>query len=186
MTPTAPQALSPSASAPVPAARPRVLVVDDSRVIRLAIKKILEADFAVETADSGNAAWDLLSRGEVYKMLVTDIEMPGMDGYELICRIRGSDGAVFKDMPILTITGAEDEQTKERAFACGATDFITKPIDPIQLKVRAQAYVRLEQSARDLAEKAGQLEDQAIADPITGLRSRRYFLQRGEQDLAYC
>ncbi len=186
MTSTAPQALSPSVPAPVPAGRPRVLVVDDSRVIRMAIKKILEADFEVETADSGDAAWGLLSRGEVYKMLVTDIEMPGMDGYELICRIRGSDGAAFKDVPILTITGAEDEQTKERAFACGATDFITKPIDPIQLKARAQSYVRLEQSARDLAEKASQLEDQAIADPVTGLRSRRYLLQRGEQDLAYC
>jgi diguanylate cyclase (GGDEF)-like protein len=119
-------------------------------------------------------------------MLVTDIEMPGMDGYELICHVRGSDNVELKKLPILTITGADDEQTKERAFACGATDFIIKPIDGIQLKARAQSYVRMESSARDMAEKATQLEDQAINDPVTGLRSRRYFLQRGEQDVALC
>jgi diguanylate cyclase (GGDEF)-like protein len=100
--------------------------------------------------------------------------------------VRGADQPELKSLPILTITGADDEQTKERAYACGATDFITKPIDGIQLKARAQSYTRLDQSARDLAEKASQLEEQAINDPLTGLRSRRYFLQRGAQDLAYC
>lgn len=163
-----------------------MLVADDSRVIRQAIRKILDTDFEVVLAESGDAAWGFLARDQNFQMLVTDIEMPGMDGYELICRIRGSEGAQYKNLPVLTITGAEDEQTKERAFACGATDFITKPIDAMQLKARVHSYVRLEQSARDMAEKAAQLEDQAIIDPLTGLRSRRYFLQRGEQDLAYC
>jgi diguanylate cyclase (GGDEF)-like protein len=180
----------PKNPAPAPAAataaRPRVLVADDSRVIRSAIKKILDADFDVVVAESGDAAWGFLSRESNFQMLVTDIEMPGMDGYELICRLRGADEPRLKVMPVLTITGADDEQTKERAYACGATDFITKPIDAIQLRARVQSYTRLDQSARDLAEKATQLEDQAINDPLTGLRSRRYFLQRGTQDLAYC
>ena len=178
--------LPPVAPAAATAVRPRVLVADDSRVIRSAIKKILDADFDVVLAESGDAAWSFLAREANFQMLVTDIEMPGMDGYELICRMRGADQAHLKYMPVLTITGADDEQTKERAYACGATDFITKPIDAIQLKARVQSYTRLDQSARDLAEKASQLEDQAINDPLTGLRSRRYFLQRGTQDLAFC
>lgn len=186
MNSTAPQALPPASADAIPASRPRVLVADDSRVIRQAIKKILDRDFDVVPVESGDAAWSLLSQGEHFQILVTDIEMPGIDGYELICRIRGSDVAHLKGLPILTITGADDEQTKERAFACGATDFIVKPIDAMQLKARAQSYVRLDKSARDLAERATQLEEQAIADPLTGLHSRRYFLQRGEQDLAYC
>ena len=169
-----------------PGTRPRVLVTDDSRVIRSAIKKILDSDFDVVLAESGDVAWSFLERDHNFQMLVTDIEMPGIDGYELICRIRGSDNAQLKGLPVLTITGAEDEQTKERAFACGATDFITKPIDGIQLKARVQSYVKLDRSARDMAEKATQLEEQAINDPLTGLRSRRFFLQRGAQDLAFC
>lgn len=169
-----------------PSARPRVLVTDDSRVIRSAIKKILDSDFDVVLAESGDVAWSFLERDHDFQMLVTDIEMPGIDGYELICRVRGSDNAQLKSLPVLTITGAEDEQTKERAFACGATDFITKPIDGIQLKARVQSYVKLDRSARDMAEKATQLEEQAINDPLTGLRSRRFFLQRGAQDLAFC
>jgi two-component system, cell cycle response regulator len=178
-------------SASTPAAntsgtRPCVLVADDSRVIRSAIKKILDGEFEVVLVESGDAAWDLLSRENNVQMLVTDIEMPGIDGYELICRVRGSDQSKLKEMPILTITGADDEQTKERAFACGATDFITKPIDGIQLKARVQSYARLDKSVRDITEKATQLEEQAINDPVTSLRSRRYFLQRGEQDIAFC
>lgn len=184
MTATVPN-MSSSSPAAAPA-RPRVLVVDDSRVIRSAIKKILDNDFEVVLAESGDVAWSFLAREHDFKMLVTDIEMPGIDGYELICRVRGSDQVQLKNLPILTITGADDEQTKQRAFACGATDFITKPIDGIQLKARAQSYMKLDQSARDLAEKASKLEEQAINDPLTGLRSRRYFLQRGTQDLAYC
>jgi len=185
MTTTAPQVVPTSTAGPS-GARPRVLIADDSRVIRQAIKKILDGEFDVELADSGDTALNLLSSGQMFQMLVTDIEMPGMDGYELICRIRGSEQAPLKDIPILTITGAEDEQTRERAFACGATDFITKPIDATQLKARVQSYVRLDRSVRDMTEKVAALEDQAIADPVTGLRSRRYFLQRGEQDFAYC
>lgn len=165
--------------------RPRVLVADDSRVIRSAIKKILDSDFNVVLAESGDAAWGLLEHDNDFQMLVTDIEMPGIDGYELICRVRGSDQATLKQLPILTITGADDEQTKERAFACGATDFITKPIDGFQLKARVQSYARLDKSVRDITEKATQLEEQAINDPVTGLRSRRYFMQRGEQDMAF-
>jgi diguanylate cyclase (GGDEF)-like protein len=175
----------PSAPA-APGARPRVLVVDDSRVIRQAIKKILSADFDIVLAESGDSGWSLLGQDPTIQALVTDIEMPGMDGYELICSVRGSDQARFKDMPILAITGAEDEQTKERAFACGATDFITKPINTIELKARVQAYARMDQATRDLAERATQLEEQSISDPLTGLNSRRYFLQRAEQDIAYC
>lgn len=178
--------LSEPSTPAAPGARPRVLVVDDSRVIRQAIKKILSADFDIVLAESGDSGWSLLGQDPTIQALVTDIEMPGMDGYELICSVRGSDQARFKDMPILAITGAEDEQTKERAFACGATDFITKPINTLELKARVQAYARMDQATRDLAERATQLEEQSISDPLTGLNSRRYFLQRAEQDIAYC
>lgn len=187
--PTTPEHMSSSPSSD-PAAiavepRPRVLVADDSRVMRIAIKKILGSEFDLVQAENGTQAWEQLCRDPTVQALVTDIEMPGLDGYELICRLRAADDARLRDMPVITITGADDETTKQRAFACGATDFITKPLDAIQLLARVQAYVRYDQTARKLTEQSANLAEQSIADLLTGLPSRRYLLQRGEQDLAF-
>lgn len=166
-------------------AKPRVLIADDSRVIRLAIKKILGADYDLVEVGDGASAWDRIREDRDIKALITDIEMPNIDGYELICRMRGAEEQRLHDLPVITITGAEDDATKQRAFACGATDFIVKPIDAIQLRARVQAYVRYDQNTRELVEKTAALEDQAILDSTTGLSSRRYLLQRGEQDMAF-
>ncbi len=166
-------------------ARPRILVADDSRVIRQAVRKILDSNFEVIQAENGTVAWEMIQQDATLKALITDIEMPGLDGYGLICQIRGIDEGRIRDMPIIAITGADDEETRQRAFACGATDFITKPIDAIQLQARVQAYMRYDQHTRELAERSEALEQQAIDDPATGLRSRRYFLERGEQDIAF-
>ena len=171
--------------APSPQTRPRVLVADDSRVVRLAIKKILGANYDLVEVGDGASAWERVRSDTEIQVLVTDIEMPNVDGYELICRIRGAEETRLRDLPVIAITGAEDEETKQRAFACGATDFIIKPIDAIQLQARVQAYLRYDQAARVLTEKSVILEDQAIVDLMTGLSSRRYLIQRGEQDLAY-
>jgi len=174
-----------NASSPNPEAKPRVLVADDSRVVRLAIKKILGTRYDLVEVGDGASAWERVRTDAEIQALVTDIEMPNVDGYELICRIRGAEEDRLRDLPVIAITGAEDEETKQRAFACGATDFIVKPIDAIQLQARVAAYVRYDQSARELTEKSAVLEDQAIVDLMTGLSSRRYLIQRGEQDLAF-
>lgn len=179
-------AIQPRVPEPAPqTARPRVLVADDSRVIRLAIKKILGAEYDLIEVSDGASAWDRIREDSDIKALITDIEMPNVDGYELICRIRGAEENRLRELPVITITGAEDDATKQRAFACGATDFIVKPIDAIQLRARVQAYVRYDQNNRELVEKTAVLEDQAITDSTTGLCSRRYLLQRGEQDVAF-
>src|SRR4030066_135784 len=133
------------AAEPSPQTRPRVLVADDSRVIRMAIKKILGADYDLVEVEDGESAWDRIRADSEIQALVTDIEMPNVDGYELICRIRGAEETRLRELPVIVITGAEDEETKQRAFACGATGFIIKPIAAIQLKARVQAYIRYDQ-----------------------------------------
>jgi diguanylate cyclase (GGDEF)-like protein len=163
----------------------RVLITDDSRVIRQAIRKILRSDFDVVLAEAGESAWAQILEDSHIKALITDIEMPGVDGYELMCRIRAADDPRIRDLPIIAITGAEDEQTKQRALACGATDFITKPIDSIQLHARVSAYVKFDETTRQLTEKSVALEKQLVTDPLTDLHSRRYFMDRAEQDIAY-
>lgn len=158
---------------------PRVLVVDDSAVIRQAIEKMLKAEFEVVLAEDGEIGWDKLAHDERIQAMITDIEMPRLDGYAFICRVRAADEGRIRDIPIITITGAEDEETRLRAFACGATDFITKPLDSKQLQACLQAYMNVSAgSAADVGEAEGRM------DPQTGLHTRRFFLQRGREDLS--
>lgn len=163
----------------------RVLVADDSRVIRKAINKILSTEFELVDAEDGESAWEQLRKDSSIEVLISDIEMPKLDGYSLICRIRAEENERVHNVPIIVITGADDEQTRERAFACGATDFIIKPIDGVQLLARTRAHAKLDQTTRKLEETATALEEQSAVDPLTQLHSRRYFIQRGVQDLAY-
>ncbi len=168
-----------------PTGKIRTLVVDDSRVIHKAISTILKKEADIIVAVDGEDGWNKLLQNDDIQVLITDIDMPILDGYQLICRIRAHDDERIKDMPIITVTGAEDEETRTRAFACGATDFITKPIDKVQLKARVRAHARLEETTRQLEETTIALEEEATTDPLTGLTSRRYFGQHGEQDIAY-
>lgn len=162
----------------------RILVVDDSLVIRKAIEKKLQHDFDLVMAGDGEAGWDTLQRDEV-RVLVTDIEMPRLDGCALISRIRASEDPRIRDIPIIAMTGAEDEETKERVLACGATDFLVKPIDPMQLLARVHSLTKLDLTTRRLAASQAALKDQSTLDPLTGLSSRRYFQQSCQQNLAY-
>ncbi|WP_297444430.1 response regulator [Acidiferrobacter sp.] len=146
----------------------RVLVVDDSAVIRQAISKMLKVDFDVAVAGDGEAGWEALVKAPDIGVLITDIEMPRLDGYAFICRVRASDESRIRELPIIVITGADDEETKTRAFACGATDFITKPLNLAQLQACTQAYMRFEQPVPE------------ETSPYEGLLGRAAFYERGE------
>jgi diguanylate cyclase (GGDEF)-like protein len=176
----------PDATNAQPAAtRPRVLVVDDSRVIRKAVQKILGAEFDLIEAEDGEQGWEKLAADSKIEVVISDIEMPKLDGYGFLCRIRAADDARVHDVPTIVITGAQDDQTRERALACGATDFITKPLDGVQLLARTRAHARLDEALRELAAAEASIEEHSATDALTGLATKRVFLQRGAQDLAY-
>lgn len=152
----------------------RVLVVDDSQVIRKAIEKMLKADFDPVLAEDGESGWQRLMQDDNIKLLITDIEMPHLDGYQFICRVRAADNARIREIPIITITGSEDDETRARAYACGSTDFITKPLSATELQARVQAYVKFDQWA-DSGSGSGE------TDPISRLKSGAYFVRQGRQ-----
>ncbi|MFQ5937686.1 MAG: diguanylate cyclase [Acidiferrobacterales bacterium] len=164
--------------------KPRLLVVDDSRVMRKAIGKLVRAEFDVTEAEDGEMGWERLLEDNQIQVVIADVLMPRLDGYSLICRIRAADESRIRDVPVIVITGAEDEETRVRAFACGANDFITKPIDGAQLLECARAQAKLDQTGRKLAQASAQLAEQASIDPLTQFNSRRLFVQRAQQDLA--
>jgi len=123
------------------AEKPVVLVVDDSRVMRKAMIKILGDGYEVIEAEDGMKGWNQVLGNSSIQLVISDIEMPNMDGYSYICRIRASEDEALRNIPVIVITGAEDDITRERAYACGANDFILKPIDRQQMLSCVNAHL---------------------------------------------
>ena len=113
--------------------RPWVLIVDDSRVVRRTIMSALRQTYNVLEAENGAAGWGVLRQNSRIELVISDIEMPELDGYGLICKIRAVEDPALREVPVVVITSAEDEITRERAYACGANDFILKPFNINQL-----------------------------------------------------
>ena len=166
--------------------RPTVLLVDDSRVMRKAMSKILGDEFELIEAEDGEVGWEKLTSHPEIEVVISDIEMPELDGYGFLDRVRNFEDIRIREIPIIIITGAEDEETRLASLEMGATDFIIKPFDRAQLLARTRAQTNFTETSRTLEETTISLKSDTTKDPLTGLTSRRFFLQRGEQDIAYC
>lgn len=158
--------------------KPRILIIDDSRLVRIKLTNVLQDEFSIDEAEDGEDGWETLLADDKIQVVLTDAGMPNLDGWGLIERIRAHGDMRIKNIPIIMITAAEDEESRQRALGIGATDFVTKPFDKAQLIARVRTHARLDQTSRDLAEHA-------TDDQLTGVRSRRYFLMRGKQDIAF-
>jgi len=156
----------------------RILVVDDAQVMRRAAEKMLESDYQVILAADGEAGWDILQNEPAIDLLLTDIMMPRLDGYGLICRVRADSNPRLRNLPIVTMTGAEDDETRIRAYACGSTDFLVKPFDRKLLTSRVHAYLRQKQAS--LLHAAAVSGGGADTDPLTQLKGLGGFLEAGK------
>ena len=104
-----------------------VLVVDDDETTRTWADACLGGrGFTVLEAASGEDALDMLA-GQRPDIVLLDVEMPGIDGFATCERIRTLPGCTT--LPVVMVTGLDDEASIERAYECGATDFVTKPIN---------------------------------------------------------
>lgn len=157
----------------------RVLVVDDAQVMRRAVEKMLQGEYEVVLAEDGEAGWEALKRDPTIDILITDIQMPRLDGYGLICRLRADSNPRIRELPIITITGAEDDETRIRAYACGSTDFLTKPFDKKLLESRVHAYLRLKRAS--LLHTSNAAQSVQPTDALTGLSGLGAFIKTGKE-----
>lgn len=155
--------------------KPRLLIVDDSKVIRVTARKILRDHFETVEAVDGEDAWEILQNEPSFSLVVSDLTMPNLDGFGLLERMRNSDQPTIRNIPVVVITGANDsESTKARASEAGATDFIGKPFDSELLLSRTQAHA-----------SAGMADDTALLDELTGLANETAFNQRAGEQLSH-
>jgi len=127
----------------------RVLVVDDEAAIRKVVHDALaKAGHHVETAVDGEEAQELFAAGE-FDLVITDLNMPRMNGLELVRRIRTES-----PVPILVLTVRQEEREKVRLLDAGADDYVTKPFGTAELVARARALLRPKRVASFPAAKA--------------------------------
>ncbi len=121
----------------LPPVRPAILLVDDDLTLLSAVsRRISRAGYDVRTASSGAAALKLLEGGWP-ALLVIDLMMPGMDGFELARRVKQ-----VADLPIIVLSAVDASEAKVSALELYAEDYVTKPFDPDELVARIQRVLR--------------------------------------------
>jgi diguanylate cyclase (GGDEF)-like protein len=157
------------------------LIVDDSRFVRTTFYRILSSSFAVHEEADGEAGWQALQNDTSIAMLFTDLDMPKLDGYGLIARVRSSGDARIAKLPIVVISGNENERAKTRAIDSGANDFISKTADAPEILTRIDNLMRLHtvQATKET------LELSSTHDPLTGTLTQHYLVTEGAKRFSY-
>jgi len=115
----------------------RVLVVDDEEIIRNSLQRVLkEADYDVVTAANGQEALDKMSQLKI-KLVLLDIKMPGLDGFQVLDLIRKSS-----NVPVIMLTAVKEVTTVRDTLSLGADDYVRKPFHTRELLARIQAKLR--------------------------------------------
>jgi adenylate cyclase len=115
----------------------RILIVDDTAANRdLLIPRLLREGHEVETADNAAAALDRLVGGN-FDLILLDLIMPGMDGFELLCRLKSN--LHTRHIPVIIISALDEVDSAIRCIEAGAEDYLPKPFNPILLRARIDA-----------------------------------------------
>lgn len=132
--------------------RPTVLIVDDKRPNLLALAAVLEGDYEIVFADSGPKAIDILKARRSVDVILLDVHMPEMDGFETASRVKQMKGC--EDIPIIFITAVyHDDPFVRRGYEAGGIDYFSKPFDPQILKMKVAAYASFRLRADLLRER---------------------------------
>jgi two-component system, cell cycle response regulator len=129
--------------------KPRVLIADDSRIVRATLIKHIQGMFEFREALDGEQAWETLLIDPSIRVVITDLTMPKLDGYGLLTRIRNSEISRIRDLPVVVVSGSDEREERDRAMAAGATDLITKGIGTAQLLSRLEILSKLVNTQRE-------------------------------------
>jgi CheY-like chemotaxis protein len=129
--------------------KPRILIADDSRIVRAVLIKHIEGMFDFREALDGIQAWEMLLIDPSIRVVISDLTMPKLDGYGLLQRIRASKISRIRNMPVVVVSGSDEQAERERAKAAGATDLITKGIGTAQLLSRLDILSKLESTQHE-------------------------------------
>lgn len=144
----------------------KILIVDDLKENLFVLKELLKNRYKIVTALNGEKALALAGGENPPSLILLDIMMPGMDGYEVCKRLKAQTRT--RNIPIIFVTAVKEPVDEARAFSLGAIDYITKPFNPVIVQVRVENHLRLRR-------KSELLEQLAMVDGLTEVHNRRFF-----------
>jgi two-component system cell cycle response regulator len=170
---------------PAQSTKQRVLIVDDSRIVRTTIARLIRNSFDVREEADGEAGWQAVESDEAIMVVISDLSMPKLDGFGLIERIRASQAPRVRNLPVIMISGNEDDATKQKARAAGANDFITKSTDGTEILSRIDNLLRLVQAKHELQVSREVITQTATHDPLTGTFTPHYLVTEGGKHFSH-
>jgi len=126
----------------LPAGNASILLVEDNEINKKVARKFLRKwGLEPDMADNGKMAVEMASQHE-YDIILMDLQMPVMDGYEAAQKIRQLPGNHYEHLPIIALTASAMTEVRDRALAAGMTDYISKPFNPVELKQKLGHYLK--------------------------------------------
>ena len=107
----------------------KILIIDDEKSIRVLLKNYLQKDYEVTAKENGEEGMAWLQQGNLPDLIVADIQMPKMDGYEATRKIREYEKETGKHIPIVAMTAHAMKGDKEKCLAAGMDQYLAKPLD---------------------------------------------------------
>ncbi|MGE4511629.1 MAG: diguanylate cyclase, partial [Sulfurimonadaceae bacterium] len=153
--------------------KPTLLIVDDMAINIQMLSDLLKEDYRIKVAKSGAKALEILRESDGIDLILLDVVMPEMDGYE-VCKILKNDPAT-QNIPVIFVTSNDTLENEEYGLNLGAVDYIKKPFHPMIVKIRVRNHINLKL-------KSDMLEELSMYDGLTHIPNRRYFNERYESE----
>ena len=161
----------------------KILIAEDDNVTRHILEKsVTEMDFEVVSCENGHDAWKILQSENAPHLLILDWMMPGLDGLEICRRVRERAGEQYTFIMLLTSKGEQDDFVK--GMEAGADDYVVKPFNHNDLRVRLKAGRRIVELNEELLYVRDNLEKQATHDKLTGLYNRHFMVEILEKEFS--
>ena len=160
---------------------PHILIVDDSRVVRKSLIQHLQGQYEVREESDGEAAWQTLVIDHSIKAVISDLQMPKLNGYQLLERVRTSKLRRLQQLPFILVSGEETEEERVRAKELGVSDFVTKGAGCTEVLTRLNNLLDLT-SAQENREAD---RERLVQDPVSGLFTRKYLELQMAQALSH-
>ena len=146
----------------------KILIVDDSRLSQAHLAQILSEEYEIITASDGGNAIDI-ARKELPDLILLDVIMPNIDGYAVLEALHALPET--KNIPVIFITGLDQDADEEKGLSMGAADYIAKPFNPVLIRLRVKQQIKMVNQLKTI-------EQLTTIDGLTGLPNRRYFDRR--------
>jgi diguanylate cyclase (GGDEF)-like protein len=160
---------------------PHILVVDDSNVVRTVLNQHLKDVYEIREEVDGESAWQALVLDTSIAAVISDLQMPVLDGLGLLERIRSCRLSRLRDIPFILISSEEDQAMLEKFKALGVSDVISKNIKASDLKTRLHGLLQFSLTQQSLEQSLAS----QTKDAKTGLFTRRYIELHAAQSISY-